>query len=98
MQLGSEATIQILGLDVKLGYDLYLEIVDIPGGESVQTLIVREDLYGREEAACLANCYKTLLESFANDPAGSLGGSAMFADSDTSKALQFGQGGHIHNY
>lgn len=98
MQLGPDVKIQFLGLDVKLGYDVYLEVVDIPGGDSAQTLVLRGDLYGKEEAACLAKCYEVLLDSFANDPAGLLSEPTMFAASDTMKALQFSKGGQKHKF
>ena len=76
----------------KMAYDITLEILDYADGESVQTLVVRKDLYGLAEVQNLAKSYERLIKAFAEDPDLSLDRPDLFAPAEIQEALRFSRG------
>ncbi|XXG99680.1 hypothetical protein Hte_006021 [Hypoxylon texense] len=97
MSWGGKSNLHFLGFEVKLPYDIYLEIVDSPNGDSIQTFTLRKELYGSSEAEKLARSYELLLHAFATQPTVPIDQPYMFTQADTEKAKQLSQGPKIQS-
>lgn len=92
MSWGGKSDLHFLGFEVKLPYDIYLEIVDSPNGDSIQTFTLRKELYGFSEAEKLAKSYELLLNAFATQPTAPIDQPYIFTQADAEKAKQLSQG------
>ncbi|KAI0164031.1 hypothetical protein GGR57DRAFT_516373 [Xylariaceae sp. FL1272] len=54
--------------NLKMGYDVALDIVEDPSGTSVHILEVRRDLYGQAGAETMIQCYERLINAYASSP------------------------------
>ncbi|KAI0112010.1 hypothetical protein GGR51DRAFT_557191 [Nemania sp. FL0031] len=92
MAWGDNAMLHFLRVEVKLPYDIYLEIVDNPHGDSVLTFVTRKELYGAAEAEKLAMSYKLLLRDFSSNTTTRLEEPCIFQQTDLSRSARFSQG------
>ncbi|KAI0834866.1 hypothetical protein F5Y06DRAFT_306564 [Hypoxylon sp. FL0890] len=92
MAWGDDAELHFMGVEVKLPYDIYLEIVDSPHGDSILTFATRKDLYGATEAERLAASYELLLRAFSAKATARLDESCIFREEDLATSERFGQG------
>ncbi|KAK4194675.1 hypothetical protein QBC40DRAFT_318825 [Triangularia verruculosa] len=76
----------------KMAYDVTLEMVDYADGDCLQTLVVRKDLYGEEEARQLVSSYELLLKAFAADPTMALDQPGLFESEVVERVMKFSQG------
>ncbi|KAF2797429.1 AMP-binding enzyme [Melanomma pulvis-pyrius CBS 109.77] len=76
----------------KLPYDVSLDIIDDAGnGDCHLMLIVREDMYSKQDAECLLKSYEKLVKSFVSTPNITFMEPDMFETQDIERALQFGR-------
>lgn len=76
----------------QIGYDISLDIVENPGGDSLLTLSVQKDLYNVDMANLLLDSYFRLVDSFSKNPATSLNRPAIYDPVAVDKALTLGCG------
>lgn len=76
----------------QIGYDISVDIVENPEGDSLVLLAVQQDLYGLEEASLLLDNYFNLLGAFSKNPASSLNRPAIYDAAAVDKALRLGCG------
>lgn len=76
----------------KLPYDVSLDIIDDAGnGDCHLMLIVREDMYSKQNAEFLLKSYEKLVKSFVSTPNITFVEPDMFEAQDVERALQFGR-------
>ena len=73
-------------------YDITLDIMDNPGGESRITFMLQKQLYSESDAQQLTDMYFNLLKQFSSTPKETLQGSALFSSDSISNAIKLGQG------
>ncbi|KAI0019241.1 hypothetical protein F4780DRAFT_747619 [Xylariomycetidae sp. FL0641] len=85
--------LQFIAFDnMKAGYDVFLDIVDDPVGDSIMVLEARCDLYGKDEVDQLARSYERLLAAFIQAPEARLQDPDMFSPLETEPAMCLSQG------
>ncbi|GAW26252.1 putative beta-ketoacyl synthase domain-containing protein [Rosellinia necatrix] len=92
MAWGDDAELHFMGVEVKLPYDIYLEIVDIPHGDPVLTFWTRKDLYGAAETDKLATSYELLLQAFSAATNVRLDEPCIFRQTELARSERFSQG------
>ncbi|PSR80559.1 hypothetical protein BD289DRAFT_440531 [Coniella lustricola] len=68
MPFGKDLKVEMMGFDLNIPYDLYLDTIDQTNGECLHELFVREDLFGKPEAERLARDFGRLIRAFATQP------------------------------
>lgn len=77
----------------KVPYDLALDIIDDAGdGDCLLMLIVREDMYSKQDAEVLLQSYGQLVKAFAESPGLSFAEPDMFEKAEVERSLTFGRG------
>lgn len=77
----------------KVPYDLALDIIDDAGdADCLLMLIVREDLYSKQDAEVLLQSYGQLVKAFAESPGVSFAEPDMFEKAKVERSLTFGRG------
>lgn len=76
----------------KTAYDLALDIIDDPNGESLLMFVARKDLYDQQAAKRLAKSYELLIRAFAKEPESTLNEPALFEPAEIEKAMSFSKG------
>lgn len=77
----------------KVPYDLALDIIDDAGdGDCLLMLIVREDMYSKQDAEVLLKSYGQLVKDFAESPGLSFAEPDMFEKAAVERSLTFGRG------
>lgn len=77
----------------KVPYDLALDIIDDAGdADCLLMLIVREDMYSKQDAEVLLRSYGQLVKVFAESPSVSFAEPDMFETSEVERSLTFGRG------
>lgn len=91
-----DCEIQLMEFDAsRVPYDVALDITDDPDhGDYRLMLIVRADMYTRDDAELLLTSYQKLVHSFTSTPDVPFGNPDIFKQKDLTKALAFGQGKH----
>ena len=74
------------------GYDVSLDIIENPGGETRVTLLVQRSLYSESDANSLLDMYFVLLNDLSCSCETMLQQVSLFSDQDVSKAIQLGTG------
>ncbi|KAI1372084.1 hypothetical protein F4677DRAFT_433407 [Hypoxylon crocopeplum] len=70
---GEDNELRLMGFDLNVPYDVYLDTIDEPDGECVHDLFLRNDLFGKPEAERLARSYGRLIQAFAAQPGVAIG-------------------------
>ncbi|KAI1467236.1 uncharacterized protein F4812DRAFT_465308 [Daldinia caldariorum] len=65
---GDNNELQMMGFDLNVPYDVYLDTIDEPDGECAHYFFLRKDLFGEAEAEKLARSYERLICAFAAQP------------------------------
>ncbi|KAF4629401.1 hypothetical protein G7Y89_g8750 [Cudoniella acicularis] len=92
-QWGNDLTLHSVEVGIpKMAYDITLEMVDYAGGECLQTLLVRKDLYSQSEAQRLAKSYERLIKAFVADPALLLDQPNLFEPAEIQEVIKFSRG------
>jgi hybrid polyketide synthase/nonribosomal peptide synthetase ACE1 len=68
ISFGENNKLLMMGFDLNVPYDVYLDTIDEPDGECAHEFFLRKDLFGEAEALELAQSYKRLIEVFAAQP------------------------------
>jgi hybrid polyketide synthase/nonribosomal peptide synthetase ACE1 len=68
MRWGENIELAIMGFDLNVPYDVYLDTIDEPDGECSHYLFLHRDLFAKPEAERLARSYKRLIQAFAAQP------------------------------
>lgn len=68
IQFGEENLLNLMGFDLNVPYDVYLDTIDEPNSECAHRLFLRKDLYEQAQAEELAASYRVLIETFATQP------------------------------
>jgi hypothetical protein len=76
----------------KVAYDVSLEMVDYVDGECRQTLVVRQDMYGADDARRLARSLERLIEAFVADPTICLNEPELFDSHEIIETTKFSRG------
>lgn len=77
----------------KVPYDLALDIIDDAGdADCLLMLIVREDMYSKQDAEVLLRSYGQLVKAFAESPSVSFVEPEMFEMTEVERSLTFGRG------
>ncbi|KAK2051210.1 acetyl-CoA synthetase-like protein, partial [Colletotrichum caudatum] len=76
----------------QVAYDVNVDIVDNPEGDSLVVLTAQKDLYDLDGANLLLDCYFRLLAAFSRNPASSLSRPALYDTAAVDKALKLGRG------
>ncbi|KAI9696853.1 MAG: putative Hybrid PKS-NRPS biosynthetic cluster [Bogoriella megaspora] len=80
----------------KMPYDVALDIMDEGGsGDCHLMLIVRKDMYTKQDAEFLLGSYERLVRSFASAPSNVFASPDIFESQEVERALNFGRG-RIH--
>lgn len=66
MAFSNDVELQVMGFELNVPYDLYLDIIDLDG---LHHFFLRKDMFDQQAADTLATTYKRLVETFARDPA-----------------------------
>ncbi|KAI1807894.1 hypothetical protein F4811DRAFT_572622 [Daldinia bambusicola] len=66
--LGDNNELQMMGFDLNVPYDVYLDTIDELDGECAHYFFLRKDLFGKAEAEKLARSYERLICAFAAQP------------------------------
>ncbi|KAE8853019.1 hypothetical protein HRS9122_00011 [Pyrenophora teres f. teres] len=90
-QLMGDCELELLSFQAsKVPYDICLDIIDDAGeGDCVLHLLVRKDMYTKQQAQTLIKCLVKLTESFSRIPNRKLESAAMFDAQDVVPALGF---------
>ncbi|KAL7772833.1 hypothetical protein CFE70_002796 [Pyrenophora teres f. teres 0-1] len=93
-QLMGDCELELLSFQAsKVPYDICLDIIDDAGeGDCVLHLLVRKDMYTKQQAQTLIKCLVKLTESFSRIPNRKLESAAMFDAQDVVPALGFSKG------
>ncbi|KAJ4294702.1 hypothetical protein N0V88_004936 [Collariella sp. IMI 366227] len=73
-------------------YDLSLDVIDNPGGETHVLLSVQKGLYDESNAEVLIDSFMNLMEAFARNPASRMNKPALFKHDEVEEALDVGAG------
>ena len=73
-------------------YDITIDIIDNPGGETVVVFAGQSDLYSQSNVETLASSYFNLLKAFAKYPAARLRQPALHDAKSTQNAIDLGRG------
>ncbi|KAK2598639.1 hypothetical protein N8I77_012034 [Diaporthe amygdali] len=78
----------------KVAYDMALDVIDDPAvdGDCTFMLIVRKDLYSRQDAESLLASYERLVKAFVEDPSMQLEEPDVYDPTEVDRALTFGRG------
>lgn len=78
----------------RVAYDVALDVIDDPDvdGDCTFMLIVRKDLYSRQDAESLLASYERLVKAFVDDPGMQLDEPDVYDPADVDRALAFGRG------
>lgn len=76
----------------QMGYDISVDIVENPGGDSLIFMAVQEDLYDAADAGMLLDNYFSLVDAFSKNAAAQLGSPAMHDATAVEEALRLGCG------
>lgn len=68
MAWGENNKLSIMGFDLNVPYDVYLDTVDEPEGECTHHFFLRKDLFDKPETEKLARSYKHMIQAFAAHP------------------------------
>ncbi|KAI0106406.1 hypothetical protein GGR51DRAFT_517601 [Nemania sp. FL0031] len=68
MKWDKENELTLMGFDLNVPYDVYLDTVDEPNGDCIHEFFLRQDLFEKAEADFLARSYKRLIIAFAAQP------------------------------
>ena len=82
------------------GYDVSLDIVENPGGETRVTLLVQRSLYSESDASRLLDMYFALLNDLSRSCEKVLQQVLLFSSQEASNAIQLGKGKspvYVHN-
>jgi hybrid polyketide synthase/nonribosomal peptide synthetase ACE1 len=79
-------------LIAKTGYDISLDIIDNPGGDSTISFMVQKGLYSEKDAASLMSMYVRLLDAFSKKPTANINLPSLHSKEDLDKVLQLGRG------
>lgn len=82
------------------GYDVSLDIIENPGGETRVTLLVQRSLYSESDASRLLDIYFALLNDLSRSCEKVLQQVSLFSSQDVSNAIQLGKGKspvYVHN-
>jgi hybrid polyketide synthase / nonribosomal peptide synthetase ACE1 len=82
------------------GYDVSLDIIENPGGETRVTLLVQRSLYSESDASRLLDMYFALLNDLSRSCEKVLQQVSLFSSQDASNAIQLGKGKspvYVHN-
>lgn len=82
----------------RTGYDVSLDILDNPGGDSTIMFMVQKDLYSDEDAHTLMKYYVRLLETFAKDSEMGTNEPSIFDKKEIQHAVDLGQGESVLYY
>jgi hybrid polyketide synthase / nonribosomal peptide synthetase ACE1 len=82
----------------RTGYDLSIDILDNPGGETLVTFIVQKQLYSNGDAKKLVEMYFNLLKHFSASPSSSLDQASLFVAEDINHALGLGRGTYLFRW
>lgn len=74
------------------GYDVSLDIIENPGGETRVTLLVQRSLYSESDASRLLDMYFALLNDLSRSCEKTLQHVSLFSSQDASNAIQLGRG------
>ncbi|RDL35876.1 uncharacterized protein BP5553_06488 [Venustampulla echinocandica] len=86
---------QVEGLEYQVArtsYDISLDIMDNPGGDSVITFMVQKALYPSREANILMEFFLSLLDTFSRNPRIGADSAPLFSNESIQKSLKLGQG------
>ncbi|TPX14116.1 uncharacterized protein E0L32_000510 [Thyridium curvatum] len=87
------AELEVKEMDLpKSGYDISLDIIENPGGETRVTFIVQQSLYSNSDASRLMDMYFTLLNDLSRSCQQPLQQVSLFSSQDVSNAIQLGKG------
>lgn len=73
-------------------YDMSLDIIENPGGETRVTFMVQRSLYSADDASQLMDMYFVLLDDLSRSSAQVLQQVSLFSSQDVSNAIQLGKG------
>ncbi|KAI2621838.1 amino acid adenylation domain-containing protein [Hypoxylon sp. NC1633] len=76
----------------KLAYDVALDIIDDPKGDSLIMFIVRKDLYSDNDARFLAHSFERFVNAFAEQPNMLLSEPGTFSGVESEVAVHFSRG------
>lgn len=76
----------------KSGYDISLDIIENPGGETRVTFMVQRSLYSDSDASRLLDMYFALLGDLSRSCKQQLQQVSLFSSQDVSNAIQLGKG------
>lgn len=76
----------------RTAYDLNLDIIDNPGGQTLVTFLVQKQLYSNRDASKLLGVYFNLLDHFSSAPTSRLEDASSFVSEEVSNALKLCQG------
>lgn len=65
---GNDNELVLMGFDLNVPYDVYLDTIDEPDGDCAHCLFVRKDLFDQAAADRLAASYQVMIEAFAREP------------------------------
>ncbi|KAK5992615.1 Polyketide synthase-nonribosomal peptide synthetase TwmB [Cladobotryum mycophilum] len=68
MQFGQNNQLVMMGFDLNVPYDVYLDTIDESGGECAHHIFLRKDMFGEAEAEEFAESYRRLILEFAAEP------------------------------
>ncbi|KAI9753134.1 MAG: putative Hybrid PKS-NRPS biosynthetic cluster [Chaenotheca gracillima] len=74
------------------GYDMSIDVVDNPGGDSIVMLAVQKELYTASAGEILMKSYLNLLEAFSRSPASRLTRPALYDSTEVQTAIELGRG------
>ncbi|AEO63908.1 polyketide synthetase [Thermothielavioides terrestris NRRL 8126] len=87
------AQVEIKAMELpRSAYDISLDIIENPGGETRVTFMVQESLYSESDAARLLDMYFALLSDLSRSCQQELQQVSLFSKQDVSDAIQFGRG------
>ncbi|TQV90541.1 hybrid NRPS/PKS enzyme [Cordyceps javanica] len=88
-----DAEVEVKSIDLPgSGYDVSLDIIENPGGETRVTLLVQQSLYSESDASRLLDMYFTLLKDLSRSSNTVLQQVSLFSGHDISNAIQLGKG------
>jgi len=74
------------------GYDVSLDIIENPGGETRVTLLLQRGLYSESDASQLLDMYFALLNDLSRSCGMALQDVSLISSQDVSTAIEFGKG------
>lgn len=67
-QWGPNNQVVMMGLDLNVPYDVYLDTIDEAGGDCIHEFFLRKDLFGKPEADRFAKDYEQLIRAVVEQP------------------------------